>query len=187
MNMFWILILVIYMVWPWNNNKNQRNLIYISTQTSAQSTVKSPMCYMRDQLFAIRDRVKHDKVRVIPNYHALRTIKDLKINRKRIRLQKQDKKEQRKINLNNLKHLEELKHDWTYTTTKFLNIATVNARSMRNKVTDIQHLLLDHDLDVLGITESWITESDDDICWMDAQGFNNINYQCILKQRPNQR
>ena len=136
MNMCWILLLFIFMVWSTNirRKKSTKNLIVI--QTSDSHTRSRPrISYSADQLTNLHDQWagKNKHRRSTPNYATIRRIKQLKINRRRIRLQRKDLLEQRQVNLNNLTniHFEET----SYLSDVRLKFSMVNARSIRNKIT----------------------------------------------------
>ena len=76
-------------------------LIIVHQKHGAQSTVK--YTYTATELRAI-GTANHGKLN--PPYHAIRKIKELRINQRRVRLQRHNIREIRKCNLANLKDLE---------------------------------------------------------------------------------
>ena len=158
----------------------ESNLIIVQPKCGVQSTVK--LTYSAEELRRIGS-TNHGK---LPPYQAIRRIKELNLNKRRIRLQKHRRKELRKCNLQNLRDLDQdMSADFQLS--KTITWATVNARSMRNKVTEIQEMLLRHDLDFLVITETWISSSDDDKQWLLSQGFNDLKYNVVNFPREDRR
>ena len=124
------------------------------------------------------------KHRSVPNYQALRKIKELHINKRWIRLQKWTKHDLRRANLNNLSDIP-LDASTPVLNSKNIRVGTVNVRSLKTSVNLVQSLLLREHLDVLLITETWLRASDEE--WMKAQGFNSIHYKFSSYPRPSGR
>ena len=144
-------------------------------QHGIQSTVKRPdLTYSAESPHAIRQQISDHGIRCIPKYGTLKKIKDLKINWRRIRFQKFTRHTQRSVNFNNLRDLDRYWSDTLYN--KHVQVATVNTRSMRNKIDTLLHLLIDSGIDILGIMETWLRNDEDDEAWLNAQGFNRLHY-----------
>ena len=108
MNMLWIMLLIIFMVW--NNIKigNVRKKTIINIVRQNHSTAKSvPLrSYTSDQLKQIGHVIWTQHRRNIPDHGTIRNVKNLRINRRRIRLNRKELKMMRRLNLDNLSELQ---------------------------------------------------------------------------------
>ena len=59
--------------------------------------------------------------------------------------------------------------------TKLVKIATGNVQSLKNKEQPLLHQLIEKDIDVMVVTETWLTK--DDTVWLDACHFNKDTYR----------
>ena len=157
------------------------NLLQISlTQDGHPSDISpQPLTYTSAQLREIFGSMK----RCVPNYTALRTIKSLKINKRRIRFQKHQRHSQKRANLSNLATLPH-EPQQPILSSKFLCFGMVNARSM-SSIDLIMELVLREDLDFIVITETWLKHDDD--LWLHTQGLSDLGYCCDSVQRLDRR
>ena len=162
--MYWILLLIVFMVWSsGRSNKLRRKQIVVIKPTVGHDHSHRKF-YSSDDLRSIRDQwtVKTGNRRQTPNYDTIRKVKELHINKRRIRLQKHRKQKLRSLNLSNLKQVEiddsELSKD-----NKSIKIATVNARSIKGKITEIISTIKLHNFDVTIVTETWLSENDETV------------------------
>ena len=174
MNMCWFLLLIIFMVWSAQNRSTIRKTNLIVIECNHSDTRSKPrLVYSSDQFKSLRSecsaRSKHR--RLTSDYGAIRKIKTLRINKRRIRLQCGEKLQRRKQNLNDI-----IEVQWANPlegpTSRSIIVATVNARSVKGKIVEIQCQLLIKSIDILLVTESWLQESDD--TWLKAQGWSRI-------------
>ena len=143
--------------------------------------------YTRDDLLKLRSVALNNKnMRTIPNYQALRNIKQLRINKRRIRLQNWRKLELRKVNMNNLANLP-LDPDHQILNNKNIIFGTVNARSVKQNFPIILDLLVRENLDFLVITESWLKDSAETRSWLNAQALHDLNYKHDNVPRPGRK
>ena len=63
---------------------------------------------------------------------------------------------------NNLIHIKLQPHRQPVSTAKPLAFALFNAQSVRNKTLQVKDLIVDHDIDVLALTETWLSADDRD-------------------------
>ena len=114
--------------------------------------------------------------RCLPKYDAIRNIKQLRINKRRIRLQKITKPEKRQVNFENLLIIPS-SVDTPILNKSGLNFGSVNARSLRTSLLLILDLFLRENLDFLIITETWLGNHDD--LWLNSQGLNALSIDYI--------
>ena len=146
-------------------------------ESSDKSTMTVTLCYTLEQLKLIQNTmlssVQNRKQHL--DYETIRIVKWLRINRKRIRLQKYQKKDLRRINTRNLINFQQLQEQWSKR--NIIHLATVNARSVKNKSEDIVTSMLKKAIDLVVITESWLTDSIHDKVWLQTQQFNDSNLE----------
>ena len=176
MNMCWLIFLLIFTVWTTGKmrKKVKSKLIVIQT-TDIDTGLRPSRSYTSYMLRSIGTQwaVSQQHRRQVPSFEAIRMIKSLRINKRRIRLSPNERKTERKINLNNLKQIEV--EDIAGTGSTRLKFSVVNARSVRNKMTEIQHKLVSNHIDALLITESWLLEKDN--IWLNTLSWNKIGYK----------
>ena len=164
--------------------KKELKSIVVSGMGSMESLDKSTLTlhYKSDQLGSIQNSmftgVQYRKQHL--DYETIRSVKMLWINRKRIRLQKYQKKDLRSANIRNLINIQQVQEQWHEG--KNMHLATVNARSIKNKSDDIVITMLNKATDLVVITESWLTDSIHDKVWLQTEQFNdnNLEYQSVL-------
>ena len=124
--MLWILLAILTAIWTYIPPKNHRNVKELTLPLNMATTPAiQKLSYSSAKLKQIRDLM----VRKIPNYYDIRRIKELKINRRRIRLQKYRCVEDRKVNLANLSCLP--KDNKAILNSKNMSFAMVNTRSIK--------------------------------------------------------
>ena len=184
MSMMWIGLLIIFMVWISGKRSKltSKNLIFLKDQGYVSRAFSQT--YSSEELRRIGGHSTVSKHRIwLPNYESIRRIKQLKLNKRRVRLQPEVRQLMRKVNLNNLTELE--CNTEYHKVDRRLRIATVNARSVKGKIAEIQHNIIKRSLDIIIVTESWLTEKDE--IWINAQGWNRLNYTVYSKPRPGPR
>ena len=176
-----LLILAIVEVYiPKNHGFYQVKELSLTTDSPLGSPISTKISYTSAELKAIGNQMK----RKVPNFSTIRTIKRLKINRRRIRLQKFWKRAERKINLQNIVSLQK-DIDVPVLNHKFISFGTVNARSIRSSINLILELLVREKLDFLVVTESWLRHDDDH--WLRSQQLAQHDYKCDNIPRPSDR
>ena len=148
----------------------------------AQCTMGSQTCpnYTRDQLLAIRYSIKHDtKYSKIP-YETIKLVRKYKINKRPSKLFRPNNK-QVKINTKNLVNIVIENNDQVITNK--LRIATANTRSIKNKSKlVIENSKLER-IDILAITETWLTNSEEDEAWIKTSGLEDHGYSFHTPQQ----
>ena len=59
--------------------------------------------------------------------------------------------------------------------TKLVKIATGNVQSLKNKEQPLLYQLIDQDIDIMIVTETWLTK--DDTIWLEACDLNKDTYR----------
>ena len=148
--LFWIMILAIIM--------DMKNLKFINTTEAFPSTLRShpilqnsgdlPLrAYSHDELVLINNATKHDQRYKIVLFRAIRAIRSLKLNRKKVK-NKQCNIMQTGVNLCNLIQITRLQAPQDCR----IKIATVNTQSIRHKDLQVSELISNHNLDFVVIT-----------------------------------
>ena len=104
------------------------------------------------------------------NFGKIRRVCELQLNKKKQKLTSRIPSiPQQGPNLSNLIHIEPL----TPRSTLFFNSikkATGNVQSLKNKEQTLLHELIEQDIDIMVVTETWLTK--DDTVWLDSCDFN---------------
>ena len=135
--------------------------------------------YTRDQLFKFKNNLKLDNWYSILHYDTIARVRNLKIN-KRPRKQDTRKLEKRIVNTKNLARLRNSPN-----LSNNIQKGTVNTRSIRNKT----QLVLENsrNLDFLVITETWLTDTDEDQQWLKTSELDNSDYRIEVQNRTNKK
>ena len=174
MNMWWILLALLLVYWKQKNRQNKWiNIVNveISGDTDDNSTVKDHLRYTSDQLRSIGGMIKDQHRRNIPNFETIRNVKKLKINKRRIRLSKQQKRAKLGINLGNLSSLPR-DPECPDLSTRNIKIGTVNVRSLRGKSQLLYETIIKEQMDAMIVTESWLKNREEDLIWLKSQEFS---------------
>ena len=164
------------MVWTHIDTKKQSFVKELPLSLTG-SHVTNRLTYSSLELRQIGDLM----VRKVPNYYAIRRIKELKINRRRIRLQKRKKINRRGVSLGNLSCLPK-GENVPVLINKFVSFATVNARSLKQSINMILELILREGLDFIVISETWLAAKDD--FWLKSQMLHSLNLKPYSVPRP---
>ena len=113
----------------------------------------------------IKNMVKLDtRYSKIP-FQTINLVRKLKINKRSSKLDLQCQPiTQSKINTKNLVNIHITSKD--HTITNNLRIATINTRSIKNKVELVLENSELESIDILAITETWLTDSQEDQAWV---------------------
>ena len=191
MNMLWIWILLIFIIWEGKNSiklkiyyRGYNNLITVTTSKDTQSTVT--YSYTSERLKQIGTKLtQFHQLRRLPT-PCLQTIKSLRINRRRIRIKNKQNPVHR-INHDNLRYCYVDPSRVEVPTSKKLVIATLNARSVKNKIDLVQEFVQEYGVDVLLITETWLKDTEIDKIWLDATFLNQHPFEYYNLFRPDRR
>ena len=140
------------------------------------------MHYDPAALRIIEDKVHHDKRLCMFPFGAIRTIRSLGLNVKP-RFKSQSKRHGfkqysvDKINLVTVKRAS--LHDPN------IILATVNIQSLKTKELLVSELFDDHAIHVLILTETWLTNKQNDKNWLDVMDLNRDNTSLYIHIGPN--
>ena len=168
--MLLIIICVLLLIWT-SNNKEKSDLLVspdIIVQANSITNHADRITYTGDQLRQMgHSYLLNSMWRSVPNYPTLRTIKSLRINKRRIRFQNFRKKEQRTINFNNLADIPKDPSS-SILNSKCFTFGTINARSIKSTINHILEVLTRESLDFLIVTETWLKDTDKCTSWLNA-------------------
>ena len=128
-------------------------------------TIGEHPTYTRHQLLAIKDMIKLDtRYSKIP-FKTIQLVRKYKINKRPRKLDLKCKPiKQTRCNTKNLVKIDITNKDKVITNN--LRMATVNTRSIENKVELVlENSELDN-IDILAITETWLNNTDEDQAWV---------------------
>ena len=122
------------------------------------------------------------------HYHSepIRQIRELQINRRRQKTLIKSKPKQLGVNHNNLIHIRPTNTEGQFYTLN-LNIATVNVRSLKNCEQLVLNEIIKGNIDVLVITETWLSDTQDDAHWIQASDLNKEPLTCQTYSRVGRR
>ena len=144
------------------------------------------MYFEPNELRAINDCNKHDKRFKILPYGTIRRIRELQINRRRQKASIKSELRQPGVNHNNLIHMRPTNTEGQFYTSN-LNIATVNVRSLKNCEQQVLNEIIEGSIDVLVITETWLSNTPDDAHWIQASDLNKEPLTCQIYSRMGRR
>ena len=152
----------------WSKNGKNKNLIEVNNGKFLASTTRSvhafgtQLSYEPNELRAIEDCNKHNKrFKTLP-FGAIRQIRELQINRRRQKTLIKSEPKQLGVNHNNLIHIRPTNTESQFYTSN-LNIATVNVRPLKNCEQQVLNEIIKGNIDVLVITETWLSDTQDDV------------------------
>ena len=164
----------------WSQTRRANNLLPINiTETIARAFRPSQrsandLCYNPKTLRQIQEITQQDTRYKILSFGTIRRVCELGINRKKYRLiPRKPLTPQQGPNFNNLIHIKP-QLIRKASSTKLIKIATGNVQSLKNKEQLLLHQLIEQDIDIMVVTETWLTE--DDTVWLDACDFNKDTY-----------
>ena len=198
LNMWWIRILIVLLTYLMGNlHLSDVKIWKFSTNTKLGSNGhshsqakhshlklnnKSTIHYEPIALRGIGDKLHHDKRLCVLPFGAIKTIRDLRLNVKpgschyktRIGFRQDG------VNRENLVKIKRTSyHDPN------IIIATVNIQSLKNKELQVSELFDDYAVDVLVLTETWLTNKESDKNWLDATDLNKGNTAIYVHTRSN--
>ena len=68
-----------------------------------------------------------------------------------------------------------------------LTLSLLNAQLIRNKELVLYGQLIHHDVDICILTETWLSENDSDITWLQYTVLNKVPYQMLSSNRTGKR
>ena len=176
----------------WSKNGKNKNLIEVNNGKFLASTTRSvqvfgtQLSYEPSELRAIKDQKKHDKrFKTLP-FGAIRWIRELQINRRRQKTSIKSQPKQLGVNHNNLIHIRPTNTESQFYTSN-LNIAMVNVRSLKICEQQVLNEIIKGNIDVLVITETWLSDIQDDAHWIQASDLNKEPLTCQTFSRVGRR
>ena len=172
------------------------NLVIISPKlVQASSATGSPHkaqhierrpTYTRQQLLDIRNQVKLDnKYSKIP-FETINLVRKFKINKRPSKLDRERPTfKQTKIQPSNLVNIEI--SDDSKLGSNHIRIATINTRSIKNKVELVLENSNLQNLDFLAVTETWLKDTDEDRAWIETSRLESEDLTFQTHNRQNKR
>ena len=151
---------------------------------------KQVLVYTRQELFAICDGIQHERHYKTLDKKACLNVPKLKINKRRKRGKRSGKQRKfkhqiqinstvRNVTRSNLIKVNIVKRLKNHS--KQFKVATVNARSIKNKDLLIVDYLKEINIDVCIVSETWLTEQD--AVWLEGCELNKNGYKCNAVNR----
>ena len=169
----------------WTQTTRTNNLQYINTYRTAGRTLRTfipsqqkaiNLSYDPKTLKQIHQMAQEDTRYKILSFGTIRRVCELGINRKKYRLKASKPPTlQQGCNTNNLIHIKPQQPKSQSPPIKPIKIATGNVQSLKNKEQSLLHQLIDKDIDIMIITETWLTK--DDTIWLEACDLNKDTYR----------
>ena len=143
------------------------------------------LCYNSKTLRQIHEIAEHDARYKILNFGTIRRVCELGIYRKKYRLKpRKPLIPQQGSNTKNLIHIKP-QQAMSPSSTKLVKIATGNLQSLKNEEQSLLHQLIEQDIDIMVVTETWLTK--DDTIWLDACDLNKDTYRIQSAHHQNGR
>ena len=156
--------------------------------TSQQIQQNKPIVYTSEKLKHIRDNVHHDQCYRILTGKTCKSIRSLRINKRRKRGSKAGLKtkntepcssvnlsNQIKVNINNL--------PCSQADQKTIRLSIINVQSIKNKDLILHHYICDNRMDLCILTEIWLTNSDTDKIWKSCTSLNDESLKMDTSNR----
>ena len=136
-------------------------------QYNQEDTIERWPTYTRQQLLDIKNLVKLDnRYSKIP-FETINLVRKFKINKCPSKLDRERPTiKQTKIQPSNLVNIE-IRED-SKLVSNHIRIATVNTRSIKNKVELVLENSNLQNLDFLAVTETWLKDTDEDRAWIES-------------------
>ena len=179
----------------WSQAAITNSLHYINTSGIAARTSRTfipsqtkatDLSYNLKTLRQIQQMAENDTRYKILSFGTIRRVHELGINRKKYRLKvRKPPILQQGCNTNNLIHIKPQQAKCPPPPTKPVKIATGNVQSLKNKEQPLLHQLIDKDIDIMIVTETWLTK--DDTIWLEACDLNKDTYRIQSAHHQNGR
>ena len=114
---------------------------------------------------------------------AINTIRRLRINKRRIRISYRSPPTDCMSNVNSLLYVKTTDNN-NEEVGNNMRMATLNARSVKNKDQLIAQQLHETDVDIAVITEVGLKDTDTDKAWLNQSEVKQSNYDILLPNRP---
>ena len=131
--------------------------------------------YTRSQLLEIRTKLKHDTRYCTIPFTTINQVREFKLNKRPSKLElRRAQIKQKGSHHNNLITIEPKSKDKIVS--QYVRIATVNTRSIKNKVDLVLENSELENLDFLAITETWLADTDEDRAWIATSQLESDQY-----------
>ena len=145
--------------------------------------------YTSKQLWAVHDQANPTNLSNLP-FGSIRRIREFRLNRKPSSTNRINKNHhtnpKRKANIRNLRQVPTVDIN-NHETARTITVSTINARSLKHKENVISEEIHNTNSDITIITETWLTDTEEDNTWTLSSEFNNDPYQISTKNRRNKR
>ena len=165
----------------WTQTRGANSLLPINiteTMTRASRPLQRgtrELCCDSKTLRQIPEITEQDTRYKILNFGTIRRVCKLGINRKKYRLiPRKPLIPQQGPNFNNLIHIKP-QSIRSVSSTKSVKIVTENVQSIKNKEQPLLYQIIEQDIDIMIVTETWLTK--DDTVWLDSCNFNKDTYR----------
>ena len=155
-------------------------------QYNQEDTIERRPTYTRQQLLDIKNLVKLDnRYSKIP-FETINLVRKFKINKRPSKLDRERPTiKQTKIQPSNLVNIE-IRED-SKLISNHIRIATVNTRSIKNKVELVLENSNLQNLDFLAVTETWLKDTDEDRAWIESSQLESEELSFQTHNRQNKR
>ena len=164
----------------WSQTRRVNSLLHINTTEAIARTFRpsqrsaNDLCYNLKTLRQIQEIAEHDTRYKILNFGTIRRVCELGIYRKKYRFKpRKPVIPQQGSNTNIVIHIKP-QQAISPSSTKLVKISTGNVQSRKNKEQPILHQLIEQDINIMVVTEAWLTK--DDTIWLDACDLNKDTY-----------
>ena len=150
------------------------------------STIARQPTYTRQQLLAIQNMVKLDNRYSRIPFETINLVRKFKINKCPSKLEKEHPIiKQTKVQAKNLVNIEIKPNNKIVS--QHVRIATVNTRSIKNKVELVLENSELQNLDFLAITETWLKDTNEDRAWIASSQLESDKLSFQIHNRQNKR
>ena len=141
--------------------------------------------YSHDQLtYLSKSKLCKNLIGLPPG--SIRRIRDLQLNKKRIKIKQKKTSTINHANFRNLRQVDTTNEVKQHEIEKF-QFATVNTRSVKPKEDMILEALNEHQIDLLVTTETWLRDTEDDQQWLLGSELNRDGFQTLPVNRKNKK
>ena len=159
------------------------NIIQTYPPLTTQILSKPRLTYSSRELKELWDNTKCDNTYLTLNPGTISNICKYKINRTKINVPQRHEKQLRGVNKLNLKYIRTT-HFGDKDLMPNIRIATINARSVKNKDQIIVQECHNNDINSALITETWTKDIQKDLAWLKQSELCQGHYEISTHNRP---
>ena len=153
---------------------------HITHDRRVETYLKELIVMMNLFIFINKETKNNQSYKILP-FGAIREIKSLKLNCKKIKNNKQHNIMQKGVNASNLIQIQITKSSVPCNCR--LKIATVNTQSIRHRDLQVMELISDHNLDFVVVTETRLTDNQSDNIWLEGTCLNKYQLRMLTNNR----